>query len=81
MVWHPYLAANYSSIIGDSLPGIDCRPYLALWTSAVSVNAPHVTSVVRALLMSNVLGLIAATKPTMTAGIPERDKQYNIGWS
>lgn len=30
------------------------------------------TSVVGVLLMSNVLGLIAATNPTMTAGIPER---------
>ena len=36
------------------------------------------TSVVSALFMSNVLGLIAAINPTMTTGIPDRVKQYML---
>ena len=37
-------------------------------------NAPQMISVVSDSVMSNVLGRIVATSPTMTAGIPKRLK-------
>ena len=46
-------------------------PHLFRLALAVRCNDPHVTSTVEGLLMSNETGLIAATNPTITAGIPE----------
>ena len=43
-------------------------------------NVPQVISTVSYSVMSNVLGLIAATTPAMTAGIPTRLKLYVIGF-
>ena len=47
------------------------KPYLFRSALTVRCNDPHVTSTVKGLLMSNETGLIAATNPTITAGIPE----------
>jgi len=47
------------------------KPHLFRSALTVRLNDPHVTSTVKGLLMSNETGLIAATNPTITAGIPE----------
>ena len=52
--------------------------YLVRCLVAGRLSAPHVILVVSISAMSNVLGRIEATSPTMTAGIPTRFKHHVI---
>ena len=52
--------------------------YLVRCLVAVRFRAPHVISVVSDSAMSNVLGRIEATSPTMIAGTPTELKHHVI---
>ena len=52
--------------------------YLVRCLVAVRLSAPHVISVVSDSAMSNVLGRIEATSPTITAGTPTKLKHHVI---